>query len=79
MKKFIPILSFTAAFICLQNCIQREDDMNIDNRQPYSINTPVVMQKDSARLPEHILDPDPTDPPVRDGDNWRTSQNTNDN
>ncbi|WP_415326307.1 hypothetical protein [Chryseobacterium sp. MMS23-Vi53] len=36
-----------------------------------------MKKQDSAKLSEQDLDPDPSDPPVRDGDNWRLYENEN--
>lgn len=76
MKKFIPILSSTLFLVCMQNCVQRDEDIISDNNPSDITSNSMMMRQDSARSSE-ILDPDPPDPPVRDGDNWRLVQKNN--
>lgn len=74
MKKFIPIFSIVTAAVCLQNCVQREEDMMSPNEQVQKTEhrkNVFSMKQDSAKSKEDIENPEPTDPPVRDGDNWR--------
>ncbi|MXS71591.1 hypothetical protein GSF70_10215 [Flavobacteriaceae bacterium W22] len=74
MKKFIPIFSIAIASVCLQNCINREEDIVSDSDPLTEIEKEMMMRGDSAKSSGEILDPDP-DPPVRDGDNWRSIPN----
>lgn len=67
MKKFFPIFSITAASVLIQNCAHRDEDLNIDF-QYETINTMFIMRGDSAKTSGGPLN---TEPPVRDGDNWR--------
>jgi len=68
MKKFIPIFSIAIAAISLQNCSNGDLEI-LDLNESDDIQKNQVMRKDSAQSSEEIVDPDP---PVRDGDNWRT-------
>ncbi|MFY1047504.1 hypothetical protein [Chryseobacterium sp. GP-SGM7] len=69
MKKFIPFLSIVIGTISLQNCAERDEDIISTNNEKLEIRSDAYMKSDSAKSAEEILDPDP---PVRDGDNWRT-------
>lgn len=72
MKKFIPIFSITIASVFMQNCTNREDEINVRDDQFDQIQKTMMMKGDSTRSSEEIVDPDP---PVRDGDNWRLVPN----
>jgi hypothetical protein len=75
MKKFIPIFSITIASVFLQNCTNRDEDIISNHNQSDDAPKTLLMREDSIKSSEQILDPDPdTDPPVRDGDNWRPLQ-----
>lgn len=52
----------------LQNCSNRDEDLIQDDNSFDEVKMS-IMKKDSAKSSEEIIDPDP---PVRDGDNWRT-------
>jgi len=71
MKKFIPIFSLAIASVCLQNCVHRDEDTDSKSGSYDEIQTTIMLRQDSAQSSEETLYPDPTDPPVRDGDNWR--------
>jgi hypothetical protein len=71
MKKFIPIFSITIASVFMQNCTNREDEINVRDDRSDQIEK-MMMKGDSAKTSEEIVDPDP---PVRDGDNWRLVPN----
>ena len=71
MKKFIPIFSITITSVLMQNCTNRDDEINIRNDQSDQIEK-MMMKGDSTKSSEEIVDPDP---PVRDGDNWRLVPN----
>lgn len=71
MKKLIPILSLALGSAIMQNCSQRDEDIatsttekNADKLQDHPL-----IGRDSTQSSDHHLDPDP---PVRDGDDWRT-------
>lgn len=71
MKKLIPILSLALGSAMMQNCSQRDEDIassTITNSADKLQDHP-MMGRDSTQLSDHHLDPDP---PVRDGDDWRT-------
>ncbi|MEA1847644.1 hypothetical protein U9K52_01860 [Chryseobacterium sp. MHB01] len=68
MKKLIPIFSIAIAAMSLQNCSNRDEDLIQDDNSFDEVKMS-IMKKDSAKSSEEIIDPDP---PVRDGDNWRT-------
>jgi hypothetical protein len=70
MKKFIPIFSITIASVLIQNCTNRDDEINVHDDQSDQIEK--MMKGDSTKSSEDIVDPDP---PVRYGDNWRIVQN----
>ena len=71
MKKFIPIFSITIASVLIQNCTNRDDEINVHDDRSDQIEK-MMMKGDSAKTSEEIIDPDP---PVRDGDNWRLVPN----
>ncbi|RKE77196.1 hypothetical protein [Chryseobacterium sp. AG363] len=78
MKKLIPFFSIVIGVVSLQNCTHRDDDIisnnaKIEKSEP-TINS-MAMKQDSAKSIETIKDPETKDPPVRDGDNWRLTQN----
>ncbi|WP_407503326.1 hypothetical protein [Elizabethkingia miricola] len=77
MKKFIPFFSIVIAAASLQNCSHRDEDF-ISNHEKIEKSEPtingLVMKQDSAKSIEIIKDPEIKDPPVRDGDNWRLTQ-----
>lgn len=77
MKKFIPFFSIIIVAVCLQNCTHRDEDI-ISNSEYIEKSEPtlngLVMKQDSAKSVEVIEDPGTKDPPVRDGDNWRLTQ-----
>lgn len=50
----------------MQNCIDRDEGINMNTKPYYENDGTVMMRQDSARS----LNPE-KDPPVRDGDNWR--------
>lgn len=75
MKKFIPILSLAIGSVCLQNCINRDEDIESDYRVSPEVQKTMMMRQDSAKSIEGTIDPNPPDPPVRDGDNWRLYKN----
>ena len=72
MKKFIPIFSITIASVFMQNCTHRDEEINVRDDRSDQIEKTMMMKGDSAKTSEEIVDPDP---PVRDGDNWRTVPN----
>jgi hypothetical protein len=71
MKKFIPIFSITIASVLIQNCTNRDDEINVHDNQSDQIEK-MMMKGDSTKSSKDIVDPDP---PVRDGDNWRLVPN----
>ncbi|EJL68444.1 hypothetical protein [Chryseobacterium populi] len=77
MKKFIPFLNIMIAAVSLQNCTHRDEDM-ISNSEYIKKSEPtingLVMKQDSAKSIDLIENPNPKDPPVRDGDNWRLTK-----
>lgn len=72
MKKFIPIFSIAIASVFMQNCTHRDEDVISDNDPFDHIEKTLMMRGDSTKSSGEIVDPDP---PVRDGDNWRTVPN----
>lgn len=72
MKKIIPILSLAIGSACLQNCINRDEDIESDYRVSPKVQKTMMMRQDSVKSIEGTIDPDP---PVRDGDNWRLYKN----
>lgn len=72
MKKFIPIFSIAIASVLMQNCTHRDEEINVRDDRSDQIEKKMMMKGDSAKTSEEIVDPDP---PVRDGDNWRTVPN----
>jgi hypothetical protein len=70
MKKIIPILGVSIGAMLLQQCAERND--NIEGLTDFSElkATDQLVRKDSAKSSQEIVDPDP---PVRDGDNWRST------
>lgn len=66
MKKIIPIVGVSIVAVLLHQCAESNDhiqeftEMSADHQ---------VIRKDSAHSSQEIVDPDP---PVRDGDNWRS-------
>lgn len=72
MKKLIPIFSIAIASVFMQNCTHRDEEMNVRDDRSDQIEKTMMMKGDSAKTSEEIVDPDP---PVRDGDNWRTVPN----
>jgi len=77
MKKFIPFLSIMIAAVCMQNCSHRDEDMIPSNEQIESSERSAdifSMKQDSAKSIDLIENPNPKDPPVRDGDNWRLTK-----
>jgi len=72
MKKLIPIFSIAMASVFMQNCTHRDEEMNVRDDRSDQIEKTMMMKGDSAKTSEEIVDPDP---PVRDGDNWRTVPN----
>ncbi|AYZ12734.1 hypothetical protein EGY05_12735 [Chryseobacterium arthrosphaerae] len=78
MKKFIPFFSIVIGVVSLQNCTHRDDDLISNNEKiekPKPTINSMAMKQDSAKSIEAIKDPETKDPPVRDGDNWRLTQN----
>lgn len=75
MKKFIPILSLAIGSVCLQNCINRDEDIDSDYKVPPELKNNMMIRQDSAKSIEETIDTNPPDPPVRDGDNWRLYKN----
>lgn len=72
MKKFIPFFSIAVASFFLQNCTNRDEDTTTDFNQSEQLQETFMKSADSTKSSEETLNPDPdTDPPVRDGDNWR--------
>nr|WP_314492144.1 hypothetical protein [uncultured Chryseobacterium sp.] len=69
MKKFIPIFSVAIASVLLQNCTNRDEDVSSDHHRSDDTQPMFMMRGDSTRSTGEIVDPDP---PVRDGDNWRS-------
>ncbi|SHG07885.1 hypothetical protein SAMN02787073_3488 [Chryseobacterium vrystaatense] len=77
MKKFIPFFSIMIAAVCMQNCSHRDEDMISNNEQIVSSERSAdifAMKQDSAKSIDLIENPEPKDPPVRDGDNWRPTK-----
>jgi len=72
MKKFIPIFSIVIASVCMQNCANRDEEIVIDYNQFDQIEKTSMMRGDSTKTSGDTVD---TDPPVRDGDNWRLVPN----
>ena len=72
MKKFIPIFSIAVTSVTLQNCTNRDEEINLRDVQFDKIETTMMMKGDSTKSSEEVVDPDP---PVRDGDNWRLVSN----
>ncbi|MBM7420208.1 MULTISPECIES: hypothetical protein [Chryseobacterium] len=72
MKKFIPIFSITIATVFMQNCTDRDEEINVSDDLSGQIEKTIMMKGDSAKTSGEIVDPDP---PVRDGDNWRLVPN----
>jgi len=70
MKKFIPILCLTAFTFAVQNCNNRDEDLVRENYSKEVISNTSQKRSDTTTKQPSIVDPDP---PVRDGDNWRTS------
>ncbi|MGX9987151.1 hypothetical protein [Soonwooa purpurea] len=74
MKNLIPILSIAIASASLQNCANLDEDITPDFDQSEQLQKAFMKSSDSTKSSEETLDLDPdpdTDPPVRDGDNWR--------
>ncbi|AZA89835.1 Uncharacterised protein [Chryseobacterium nakagawai] len=69
MKKLIPIFSIAIASVLLQNCTDRDEDVSADHSRSNDTQPEFMMRGDSTRSSGEIVDPDP---PVRDGDNWRS-------
>ena len=71
MKKFIPIASLVMSSVFIQNCAERDEKITPTDKTV--LISPEKddhsMSKDSAKSADGHLYPDP---PVRDGDNWRT-------
>ncbi|WP_418122923.1 hypothetical protein ACNFU2_20260 [Chryseobacterium sp. PTM-20240506] len=77
MKKFIPFFTIVIGVVSLQNCTHRDDDIISNNgkiEKPEPTINDMAMKQDSAKSIEAIKDPETKDPPVRDGDNWRLTQ-----
>ena len=72
MKKFIPILSIVTTSVFMQNCANRDEDLNPVSKHSDEIKKTVMMRCDSANTEKDSIK---GDPPVRDGDNWRLSPN----
>ncbi|WP_288244006.1 hypothetical protein [uncultured Chryseobacterium sp.] len=69
MKKIIPILGVSIGAVLLQQCEERNEpvqDLTIPSEMKVEGQE---VRKDSAKSSQEIVDPDP---PVRDGDNWRS-------
>lgn len=68
MKKLFPFLSLIACSFSMLNCVNRDEGLssNVENNGPRST---VSFRGDSLIIEDPIVDPDP---PVRDGDNWRS-------
>ena len=71
MKKLIPILSIAVTSVCMCHCSNRDEEVSTVHQEYNRQHDPDLMRKDSAVATDSILDQDPADPPVRDGDNWR--------
>lgn len=54
--------------VIMQNCTNRDEDNNSNHHQVDQIEQTSLMRSDSTKTPG-------TDPPVRDGDNWRIKPN----
>jgi len=67
MKKLVPYLSLLCLAVSLIQCSGRDENAD-ENYKPQGISK----RGDTASTINPIVDPDP---PVRDGDNWRNSQN----
>ncbi|WP_265427296.1 hypothetical protein [Chryseobacterium sp. YIM B08800] len=77
MKKFIPFLSIMIAAVFMQNCSHRDEDMIPSNKLIKNSERSAdvfSMKQDSAKSTDLIENPNPKDPPVRDGDNWRLTK-----
>lgn len=70
MRKFIPILSFSIGTMFLQHCAERTEETQALAEQQISQPTGRQASKDSAKTSQEPVDPDP---PVRDGDHWRST------
>lgn len=69
-------MSLGIVTVCLQNCSQRDEEIILKRDQSYETSS-AILRKDSANSDVQILLPNPKDPPVRDGDNWRITKKTN--
>ncbi|WDF45985.1 hypothetical protein PQ459_13865 [Chryseobacterium sp. KACC 21268] len=68
MKKLFPFLSLMACAFGMLNCVNRDEGFssNVENK---GLQSTVSFRGDSLITENPIVDPDP---PVRDGDNWRS-------
>ncbi|WP_426478110.1 hypothetical protein ACP3T3_01100 [Chryseobacterium sp. CBSDS_008] len=77
MKKFIPFFSIMIGAVSLQSCVHRDEDI-ISNSEKIEKSARTIkvlaMKQDSVTSLEVIENPPQKDPPVRDGDNWRLTQ-----
>lgn len=69
MKKLIPFLTIVIGSVFLQNCTQRDKEITQNTTQFEQKKELHRAKGDSTKSSEH-LDPDP---PVKDGDDWRTA------
>ena len=73
MKNFIPFFSVAVAAICLQNCCNRDEEITPNYHSQDEVQTALIQKVDSTKTAEDTVDPNPPEPPVRDGDNWRSN------
>ena len=69
MKTIITILSLMISTLCIQSCTNREEDIISGHNAVKAANPPSLMHRDSIK---DLTQTPPTNPPVRDGDNWRS-------
>ena len=69
MRKIIPILCLSMTMPLLLQCTERTEDTQESLPPERSLVSKTLPGKDSVQLSETVVDPDP---PVRDGDHWRS-------
>jgi len=68
MKKLFPFLSLIACSLSMLNCAEH-DDAALSKTETDDLKPAVFLRGDTLRKDNSPVDPDP---PVRDGDNWRS-------
>ncbi|WP_294297412.1 hypothetical protein [uncultured Chryseobacterium sp.] len=56
------------ASVLIQNCSYRDEDLNLEDVQSGTTSKILIMRGDSVKTSGGPVN---TEPPVRDGDNWR--------